>query len=138
MPIKGSRRSNPATYTGTLDRIRRAFATTTGAKTALFSANSEGACPARNGLGMINTELGFMAEVASVCEECEGRRFTDDVLEPRLRDRNIVEVLAMAVEEAAVFFTEKPVRVMLDRLANVDVGYMRLGQELDTSRAASL
>ena len=131
-PIKGSRRSNPATYTGILDPIRKAFATATGAKAALFSANSEGACPACNGLGMVYTELGFMAEVASVCEECEGRRFTDDVLELRLRGRNIVEVLAMAVEEAREFFTEKPVRVMLDRLVNVGLGYMSLGQELDT------
>ena len=131
-PIKGSRRSNPATYTGILDHIRKAFAAATGAKAALFSANSEGACPSCNGLGMIYTELGFMAEVASVCEACEGRRFTDDVLELRLRDRNIVEVLAMSVEEAAAFFTEKPVRVMLDRLANVGLGYMTLGQELDT------
>ena len=81
---------------------------------------------------MVYTELGFMAEVASVCEECEGRRFTDDVLELRLRGRNIVEVLAMAVEEAREFFTEKPVRMMLDRLVNVGLGYMSLGQELDT------
>ncbi len=131
-PIKGSRRSNPATYTGILDPIRKAFATATGAKAALFSANSEGACPACNGLGMVYTELGFMAEVASICEACEGRRFTDDVLELRLRGRNIVEVLAMSVEEAAVFFTEKPVRVMLDRLANVGLGYMSLGQGLDS------
>jgi excinuclease ABC A subunit len=130
--IKGSRRSNPATYTGMLDPIRKAFATATGAKAALFSANSEGACPACNGLGMVYTDLGFMAEVASVCEECEGRRFTDDVLELRLRGRNIVEVLAMSVEEALAFFTEKPVRVMLDRLATVGLGYLSLGQELDT------
>ena len=131
-PIKGSRRSNPATYTGILDPIRKAFATATGAKAALFSANSEGACPACNGLGMVYTELGFMAEVASVCEECEGRRFTDDVLELRLRGRNIVDVLAMPVEVALEFFTEKPVRVMLERLANVGLGYLSLGQELDT------
>ncbi len=131
-PIKGSRRSNPATYTGILDPIRKAFATATGAKAALFSANSEGACPACNGLGMVYTELGFMAEVASVCEECEGRRFTDDVLELRLRGRNIVEVLAMPVEVALDFFTEQAVRVMLERLVDVGLGYMSLGQELDT------
>ncbi len=131
-PIKGSRRSNPATYTGILDPIRKAFASATGAKAALFSANSEGACPACNGLGKVYTELGFMAEVASVCEECEGRRFSDDVLELRLRGANIVEVLAMSVEEARGFFTETPVRAMLDRLAEVGLGYLSLGQELDT------
>jgi excinuclease UvrABC ATPase subunit len=130
--IKGSRRSNPATYTGILDPIRKAFATANGVKPALFSANSEGACPACNGLGMIYTELGFMAEVASVCEACEGRRYTDEVLEYRLRGRNIVEVLAMSVEEARGFFTEKAVRVILDRLADVGLGYVSLGQELDT------
>jgi excinuclease UvrABC ATPase subunit len=129
--IKGSRRSNP-TYTGILDPIRKAFATANGVKPALFSANSEGACPACNGLGMIYTELGFMAEVASVCEACEGRRYTDEVLEYRLRGRNIVEVLAMSVEEARGFFTEKAVRVILDRLADVGLGYVSLGQELDT------
>ena len=130
--IRGSRRSNPATYTGILDPIRTAFAKANGVKPALFSANSEGACPACNGLGKIYTSLGFMAEVASVCEVCEGRRFTDDVLEHRLRGKNIVEVLAMSVEEARGFFTEKPVKVMLDRLADVGLGYVSLGQELDT------
>jgi excinuclease UvrABC ATPase subunit len=130
--IKGSRRSNPATYTGILDPIRKAFAAVSGAKASLFSANSEGACPACNGLGMIYTDLAFMADVASVCEVCEGRRFTDEVLEYRLRGRNIVEVLAMSVEEAREFFTEKPVVVMLERLANVGLGYISLGQELDT------
>jgi excinuclease UvrABC ATPase subunit len=130
--IKGSRRSSPATYTGILDAIRAAFAKANGVKPALFSANSEGACPACNGLGKIYTSLGFMAEVASVCEVCEGRRFTEEVLDYRLRDRNIVEVLAMSVEEAATFFTEKPVKQMLDRLADVGLGYVSLGQELDT------
>ncbi len=130
--IRGSRRSNPATYTGILDPIRTAFAKANGVKPALFSANSEGACPNCNGLGKTYTNLGFMAEVVSVCEVCEGRRFTDDVLKYRLRDRNIVEVLAMSVEEARDFFTEKPVRVMLDRLADVGLGYVSLGQELDT------
>jgi excinuclease UvrABC ATPase subunit len=130
--IRGSRRSNPATYTGILDPIRTAFAKANGVKPALFSANSEGACPNCNGLGKTYTSLGFMAEVISVCEVCEGRRFTDDVLQYRLRGRNIVEVLAMSVEEARDFFTEKPVHVMLDRLADVGLGYVSLGQELDT------
>jgi excinuclease UvrABC ATPase subunit len=130
--IRGSRRSNPATYTGILDPIRTAFAKANGVKPALFSANSEGACPNCNGLGKTYTSLGFMAEVVSVCEVCEGRRFTDDVLHYRLRGRNIVEVLAMSVEEAREFFSERPVRVMLDRLADVGLGYLSLGQELDT------
>jgi excinuclease UvrABC ATPase subunit len=130
--IRGSRRSNPATYTGILDAIRTAFAKANGVKPALFSANSEGACPNCNGLGKTYTSLGFMAEVVSVCEVCEGRRFTDDVLEYRLRGKNIVEVLAMPVEEARDFFTEKPVRTMLERLADVGLGYVSLGQELDT------
>ena len=130
--IRGSRRSNPATYTGILDPIRSAFAKANGVKPALFSANSEGACPNCNGLGKTYTSLGFMADVVSVCEVCEGRRYTDDVLHYRLRDRNIVEVLAMPVEEAREFFTEKPVRAMLERLADVGLGYVALGQELGT------
>ena len=130
--IRGSRRSNPATYTGILDPVRKAFAKANGVKEALFSANSEGACPACNGLGMIYTNLGFMAEVASVCEVCEGRRYTDEVLDYRLRGKNIVEVLAMPVEEAREFFTERPVRAMLERLADVGLGYISLGQTLDT------
>jgi excinuclease UvrABC ATPase subunit len=130
--IRGSRRSNPATYTGILDPIRTAFAKANGVKPALFSSNSEGACPACNGLGKIYTSLGFMAEVVSICEVCEGRRFTDEVLEYHLRGRNIVEVLAMSIEEARAFFTEKPVKVMLDRLADVGLDYVSLGQELDT------
>jgi excinuclease ABC A subunit len=130
--IRGSRRSNPATYTGILDPIRTAFARANGVKPALFSANSEGACPNCNGLGKTYTSLGFMAEVVSVCEVCEGRRYTDEVLQYRLRDRNIVEALAMSIEEARGFFTEKPVKVMLDRLADVGLGYVSLGQELDT------
>jgi excinuclease UvrABC ATPase subunit len=130
--IRGSRRSNPATYTGILDPIRTAFAKANGVKPALFSANSEGACPNCNGLGKTYTSLGFMAEVVSVCEVCEGRRYTDAVLEYRLRGRNIVEVLAMSVEEARAFFEERPVQVMLDRLADVGLGYVSLGQELDT------
>jgi excinuclease UvrABC ATPase subunit len=130
--IRGSRRSNPATYTGILDSIRSAFAKANGVKPALFSANSEGACPNCNGLGKTYTSLGFMAEVVSVCEVCEGRRYTDAVLDYRLRGRNIVDVLAMPVEEAREFFTEKPVRVVLDRMADVGLGYISLGQELST------
>jgi excinuclease UvrABC ATPase subunit len=130
--IRGSRRSNPATYTGILDPIRKAFATANGVKPALFSANSEGACPACKGLGLIYTDLAFMAGVVSVCEVCEGRRFTDEVLEYRLRGRNISEVLAMSVEEAQAFFTERPVRTMVDRLVNVGLGYVTLGQMLNT------
>ncbi len=130
--IRGSRRSNPATYTGILEPIRKAFASANGVKPALFSANSEGACPECKGLGLIYTDLAFMAGVVSVCEVCEGRRFTNEVLEYRLRDRNIAEVLDMSVEAAQGFFTEKAVRVMLDRLADVGLGYISLGQMLNT------
>jgi excinuclease UvrABC ATPase subunit len=130
--IRGSRRSNPATYTGILDPIRTAFAKANGVKPALFSANSQGACPNCNGLGKTYTSLGFMAEVVSVCEVCEGRRYSDEVLEYRLRGKNIVEVLAMSSEEARPFFTERPVRVMLERLVDVGLGYVSLGQELGT------
>ena len=130
--IRGSRRSNPGTYTGILDPIRTAFAKANGVKPALFSANSEGACPNCNGLGKTYTSLGFMAEVVSICEVCEGRRYTDAVLEYHLRGKNIVEVLAMPIEEARDFFTEKPVKAMLDRLYDVGLGYLSLGQGLDT------
>ena len=130
--IRGSRRSNPATYTGILESIRKAFASANKVKPALFSANSEGACPACNGLGQIYTDLAFMAGVVSVCETCEGRRFTDEVLRYRLRGRSISDVLEMPIEEAAAFFTERPVRVMLDRLADVGLGYVTLGQMLNT------
>src|SRR5690349_20910917 len=104
--IRGSRRSNPATYTGLLDPIRKAFAKANGVKPALFSSNSEGACPTCNGAGVIYTELGVMATVESTCEECEGKRFQAAVLEYRLGGRNIAEVLAMSVDEAAAFFGE--------------------------------
>ena len=130
--IRGSRRSNPATYTGILEPIRKAFASANKVKPALFSANSEGACPECKGLGLIYTDLAFMAGVVSICEVCEGRRFTDEVLGYRLRGRNISEVLSMSVEEAAAFFTEKAVRVMLDRLVDVGLGYISLGQMLNT------
>jgi excinuclease UvrABC ATPase subunit len=131
--IRGSRRSNPATYTGILDPIRKAFASANGVKPALFSANSEGACPECKGLGVIYTDLAFMAGVVSVCEVCEGRRFTDEVLRYRLRERSIGDVLEMPVEEAAAFFQpEKAVRVMLGRLVDVGLGYVTLGQMLNT------
>jgi excinuclease UvrABC ATPase subunit len=131
-PIRGSRRSNPATYTGVLDPIRKAFAKANDVKPALFSANSAGACPACKGNGVIYTDLAFMSGVVSVCEACEGKRFTPEVLEYRLRGASIADVLAMSVEEAAGFFTERPVRRMLGALADVGLGYVRLGQPLTT------
>jgi excinuclease UvrABC ATPase subunit len=136
-PIRGSRRSNPATYTGLLDPIRKAFAKANGVKAALFSANSEGACPTCNGAGVIYTDLGVMASVATTCEECEGRRFQAAVLEYRLGGRDISEVLAMPVSEAAAFFAAGEARTpaacdVLDRLADVGLGYLVLGQPLTT------
>ncbi|HET9520152.1 MAG TPA: excinuclease ABC subunit UvrA [Candidatus Limnocylindrales bacterium] len=135
--IRGSRRSNPATYTGLLDPIRTAFAKANGVKAALFSANSEGACPACNGNGMIYTSLGIMAEVATVCEECEGKRFQPGVLEYKLAGRDITEVLAMSVVEALEFFGGGESRVpaartVLSRMADVGLGYLTLGQPLTT------
>ncbi len=135
--IKGSRRSNPATYTGLLEPIRKAFAKANGVKPALFSSNSEGACPACNGAGVIYTELGVMATVESTCEECEGRRFQAAVLGYRLRGRNIAEVLAMPVSEALDFFAEGEARTpaahtILGRLVDVGLGYVTLGQPLTT------
>jgi excinuclease UvrABC ATPase subunit len=130
--IRGSRRSNPATYTGLLDPIRTAFAKANGVKAALFSANSEGACPNCKGLGLVYVDLAMMAGVASVCEKCEGKRFTPEVLTYRLRGRNISEVLGMSVTEAKAFFTEKQARAVLDRLADVGLGYLSLGQPLTT------
>jgi excinuclease UvrABC ATPase subunit len=135
--IKGSRRSNPATYTGLLDPIRTSFARANGVKPALFSANSEGACPNCNGNGVIYTELGFMETVESVCEECEGKRFDASVLEYKLAGRDISEVLAMSVTEALAFFgageAKTPAaRAILGRMADVGLGYLRLGQPLTT------
>ncbi|WUR62669.1 excinuclease ABC subunit UvrA [Micromonospora chokoriensis] len=127
-PIRGSRRSNPATYSGLLDPIRTAFAKANGVKAALFSANSEGACPACKGIGLIYTDLAMMAGVASVCERCEGRRFTDEVLTYTLRGKNISEVLAMSVTEAHAFFPHP----ILNRLVDVGLGYLSLGQPLTT------
>ncbi len=135
--IRGSRRSNPATYTGLLDPIRKAFAKANGVKPALFSANSEGACPACNGAGVIYTELGFMQSVATTCEECEGKRFQPSVLEYRLGGRDISEVLSMSVTEAEAFFGAGGARTpaahaVLGRLADVGLGYLSLGQPLTT------
>ncbi len=128
-PIRGSRRSNPATYTGLLDPIRKAFAKANGVKPALFSANSEGACPTCNGAGVIYTELGFMESVATICEECEGKRFQAAVLEYHLGGRDISEVLAMSVAEAREFFGADEARTpaahtILGRLADVGLGYL--------------
>ncbi|MFI7598020.1 ATP-binding cassette domain-containing protein [Actinoplanes sp. NPDC049681] len=135
--IKGSRRSNPATYTGLLEPIRKAFAKANGVKPALFSANSEGACPACNGAGVIYTDLAMMAGVATVCEECEGKRFQASVLEYRFGGRDISEVLAMSVTEAEEFFGAGDARTpaahaILRRLADVGLGYISLGQPLTT------
>jgi excinuclease UvrABC ATPase subunit len=136
-PIRGSRRSNPATYTGLLDPIRKAFAKANGVKPALFSANSEGACPTCNGAGVIYTDLAMMAGVATTCEDCDGKRFQAAVLEYRLSGRDISEVLAMSVAEARDFFgadeAGTPAAVaILDRLADVGLGYLSLGQPLTT------
>ena len=135
--IKGSRRSNPATYTGLLDPIRKAFAQAHGVKPALFSSNSEGACSTCHGAGVIFTELGVMATVESPCEECEGRRFQASVLEYTLGGKDIAEVLAMSVDAAAVFFGEGEAAVpaaqrVLHRLREVGLGYLSLGQPLTT------
>ncbi|MDA3649885.1 excinuclease ABC subunit UvrA [Saccharopolyspora indica] len=136
-PIRGSRRSNPATYTGMLEPIRKAFAKANGVKPALFSANSEGACPACNGAGVIYTDLAMMAGVATTCEECEGKRFQAAVLEYRLGGKNISEVLSMSVAQAEEFLGEGEGRIpaahkILQRLVDVGLGYLRLGQPLTT------
>ena len=139
-PIKGSRRSNPATYTGLLDHIRKAFAKANkdkGAKPAYFSANSEGACPVCGGSGVIETQLGFMETVESCCEACQGRRFNDEVLAYRLGGRSIADVLDMSVTEALEFFSRGETRLLaasriLARLTDVGLGYLRLGQALTT------
>ncbi|WP_454197220.1 ATP-binding cassette domain-containing protein [Nocardia sp. Marseille-Q1738] len=136
-PIRGSRRSNPATYTGLLDPIRKAFAKANGVKPALFSANSEGACPTCNGAGVIYTDLAMMAGVATTCEDCEGKRFQASVLDYHLGGRDISEVLAMSVTEAEEFFGSGEARTpaahtILGRLADVGLGYLSLGQPLTT------
>lgn len=136
-PIGGSRRSNPATYTGLLEPIRKAFAKANGVKPALFSANSEGACPACNGAGVIYTDLAVMAQVAVPCQECEGRRFSAAVLEYHLGGKDITQVLAMSVSEALDFFGDGAAKLpaaakILSRLADVGLGYLRIGQPLTT------
>ncbi|MFD9073201.1 ATP-binding cassette domain-containing protein, partial [Streptomyces lasiicapitis] len=131
-PIRGSRRSNPATYTNLLGPIRDAFAKANGVKAALFSANSEGACPKCNGLGLLYTDLAMMQGVASVCEQCEGKRFTPEVLTYHLRGKNISEVLGMSVAEAYDFFPTGKPHTILGRLSDVGLGYLRLGQPLNT------
>ncbi|MGB7983195.1 MAG: ATP-binding cassette domain-containing protein, partial [Candidatus Nanopelagicales bacterium] len=135
--IRGSRRSNPATYTGLLDPIRKAFAKANGVKPALFSANSQGACPNCNGAGVIYTDLAMMAGVTSTCEVCEGRRFDASVLDYHLGGRDISEVLAMPVSESVEFFGAGPARTpaahtILARMADVGLGYLTLGQPLTT------
>ncbi|GII97725.1 excinuclease UvrABC ATPase subunit [Sediminihabitans luteus] len=135
--IRGSRRSNPATYTGLLDPIRKAFAKANGVKPALFSPNSEGACPTCKGAGVVYTDLAMMAGVATTCEECEGRRFQAAVLDYRLGGRNISEVLAMSVDDAVEHFAQGEARIpaahkILDRMADVGLGYLTLGQPLTT------
>ncbi|MGW3042153.1 ATP-binding cassette domain-containing protein [Kitasatospora sp. NPDC001159] len=135
--IKGSRRSNPATYTGLLDPIRKAFAKANDVKPALFSANSEGACPTCNGAGVVYTDLAMMAGVATTCEDCEGKRYQASVLEYRLGHRDISEVLAMSVTEAEEFFGAGEAKLpaahrILERLADVGLGYLSLGQPLTT------
>ena len=135
--IRGSRRSNPATYTGLLDPIRKAFAKASGVKRALFSANSEGACPTCNGAGVVYTDLAMMAGVATTCEECEGKRFEASVLDYQLAGRDISEVLAMSVAEAREFFDTGDARTpaasaILGRLADVGLGYLTIGQPLTT------
>ncbi|MGV9228221.1 ATP-binding cassette domain-containing protein [Streptomyces nigra] len=136
-PIRGSRRSNPATYTGLLEPVRKAFAKANGVKPALFSANSEGACPTCNGAGVVYTDLAIMQSVATTCEDCGGKRFDASVLEYRLGGRDISEVLAMPVTEAEEFFREGEARIpaahrIVERMADVGLGYLTLGQPLTT------
>jgi excinuclease UvrABC ATPase subunit len=135
--IRGSRRSNPATYTGLLEPIRKAFAKANGVKPALFSANSAGACPACNGAGVVYTDLGMMAGVSTTCVECEGRRFDQSVLAHRFGGKDISEVLALPVADAEQFFASGESRVpaahtVLTRLADVGLGYLTIGQPLTT------
>jgi excinuclease UvrABC ATPase subunit len=135
--IRGSRRSNPATYTGLLEPIRKAFAKENGVKPALFSANSEGACPNCNGAGLIYTDLGVLATVAVTCEVCEGKRFDASVLDYTFGGKDISEVLAMPVAEAEAFFGAGVAALpaahrILTRLVDVGLGYVSLGQPLTT------
>jgi excinuclease UvrABC ATPase subunit len=132
-PIKGSRRSTPATYTGVFDEIRKLFAEANGVKAGLFSFNSDGACDTCNGLGVVYTDLAHLGSVASPCAACEGRRYNDEVLELHLRDRSIADVLSMSIADAAKFFDdESKVHPLLDSLVEVGIGYIKLGQALST------
>jgi excinuclease UvrABC ATPase subunit len=136
-PIKGSRRSNPATYTGMLDPIRKAFAKANDVKPGLFSPNSDGACPACKGAGVVYMELGFMDTVSTTCEECEGKRFQSEVLDYHLGDKDISEVFEMSVVEALEFFTGEESSVptaaaTLERMTAVGLGYLKIGQPLTT------
>lgn len=131
-PIRGSRRSNPATYSGLLDPVRAAFAKANGVKSALFSANSEGACPNCKGIGIVYTDLAMVGSVGTVCEECDGKRFTPKVLTYKLNGKDISQVLDMSVTEALDYFDTKPTRAIVERLADVGLGYLRLGQPLNT------
>lgn len=130
--VGANSRSAPATYTGIMDEIRKAFAKASGATASLFSFNSEGSCPNCNGLGVVYTDLAFMEGIASPCEACEGKRFKPEVLAHRLREKSVGDVLDMTAEEALVFFTEKKVRPVLQALNDVGLGYLRLGQPLST------
>ena len=141
--IRGSRRSNPATYTGLLDPIRKAFAKANDVKPGLFSANSDGACPNCNGAGVVYTDLAMMAGVATICEVCEGKRFQPAVLDLQFGGRNISEVLAMSVDEAEQFFADGEAATpaahkILERLADVGLGYLSLGQPLPTLSGGEL
>jgi excinuclease UvrABC ATPase subunit len=136
-PIRGSRRSNPATYTKLLEPIRKAFAKANGVKPGLFSPNSDGACPNCNGAGVVYTDLGMMAGVETPCEECEGKRFQPEILEYKFGGRDISEVLEMSVSEAEEFFRDGDAKVpaahkILSHLSDVGLGYLTIGQPLTT------
>lgn len=136
-PIRGSRRSTPATYTGMMDPIRKAFAKANGVKPALFSSNSEGACPTCKGTGSVDVEIGVMAKVSLTCETCEGKRFNNDVLEYTFGGKNISEVLGLSADQALEFFAQKDTKVapavkILQRMVDVGLEYITLGQQLST------
>ena len=129
---RGSRRSNTATYTGILDNVRKAFAKATKTDAALFSANSKGACPDCNGLGVIYTDLAHLDPMVTLCETCQGKRFTDEVLRHKLRGKSISDVYEMGIDDALKFFTEPPIAKILRGLVDVGLGYLTLGQPLST------
>jgi len=136
--IQATKRSNIATYTGIFDRIRKLFAKENGVNASLFSFNSQGACPVCKGLGMTYTDLALMDTIVTVCEECHGNRFTDEVLQYKLRDKNISDVLKMTVTEAMDFFREKDIATVLKRLSDVGITYITLGQPLNTLSGGEL